>query len=99
MIYKTQDPFFENLIFAMLGIKLADYDPNRQNEIIEECLAVYSEFTRNYFAANYPNFDIDKIQGVNYNQESSKNISKAIQSKIDSCHKAFLDELTKSWEN
>jgi hypothetical protein len=98
MTQLTHDEFTHNLVFAMLGIKLGDYENSKQDEIVGECFAVYREFTLDFFMTNYPEFDLNNFPDVGQSKLKDLKVGSNLKPKLDNCYQAFLVELSKSWE-
>lgn len=91
------DQLTNNLVFAMLGLKLIDFDDLKQNEIVQNCLEAYREYTVDFFAQNYPEIELDKINNLENTQLISRSDIGQLKAKLDSCYQSFLVELEKSW--
>ena len=91
------DELTNNLVSAMLGLKLIDFDDQKQDEIVQNCFEAYREYTVDFFTQNYPEIELDKIDNLENTQLISKLHSGQIKTKLDTCYQSFLTELEKSW--
>jgi hypothetical protein len=98
-MYPTKyDELTNSLVFAMLAIKLVDFEPSKQDEIVQSCSKVYSEFTLSFFTQNYPEFELNNIPDIGKSKLKDLHTISKLKPKLDLCYKAFLGELSKNWE-
>jgi hypothetical protein len=91
------DEFTQNLVTAMLGVSIEAIKPEKQEEMVEKCKAIFKDFIYGYFEENFNPIDGIRLKTAQA-QEGMFDKFPDLVDKFEQAYTEFLKQLEISWQ-